>query len=249
MIKNSKFYFISSIFLFSLGLLIGLFLWTGSVWADLEGYMFQPATHAKRTEFNLQCPTLITPSDFGIISIGIENSYDKDVRKVVRGYKSLGYVIYIASDETSLELKPGESEVVHWYIYPEDAAWDRFVLFRVNIISSRGVSLTTASCGVMLINVPYLKSNQFFLLALLLGTLLIGTGIYFMYKSSLLKGKKEFYFERLMLALTIILIIGSLLAYFDQWIVGGIILVAMYLFLVVIISHYLQKSDDKPQID
>jgi len=249
MIIKSKLYFTSSIVLFSLGLLIGLFLWTGSVWADLEGYMFQPATHAKKSEFNLQCPTLITTSDFGIISIGIENTYDKDVKKVVRGYKSLGYVIYIASDETNLELKPGESEVIHWYIYPEDAAWERFVLFRVNIISSRGIGLTTASCGVMVINVPFLKSNQFFLLALLLGILLIGTGIFLMYKSSLIQGRKDFYFERLMLALTIILIIGSLLAFFDQWIIGGMILVAMYLFLMVIISHYLQKSDDKPQID
>jgi hypothetical protein len=249
MIIKSKLYFTSSIVLFSLGLLIGLFLWTGSVWADLEGYMFQPATHAKKSEFNLQCPTLITTSDFGIISIGIENPYDKDVKKVVRGYKSLGYVIYIASDETNLELKPGESEVIHWYIYPEDAAWERFVLFRVNIISSRGIGLTTASCGVMVINVPFLKSNQFFLLALLLGILLIGTGIFLMYKSSLIQRRKDFYFERLMLALTIILIIGSLLAFFDQWIIGGMILVAMYLFLMVIISHYLQKSDDKPQID
>jgi hypothetical protein len=249
MIIKSKLYFTSSIVLFSLGLLIGLFLWTGSVWADLEGYMFQPATHAKKSEFNLQCPTLITTSDFGIISIGIENTYDKDVKKVVRGYKSLGYVIYIASDETNLELKPGESEVIHWYIYPEDAAWERFVLFRVNIISSRGIGLTTASCGVMVINVPFLKSNQFFLLALLLGILLIGTGIFLMYKSSLIQRRKDFYFERLMLALTIILIIGSLLAFFDQWIIGGMILVAMYLFLMVIISHYLQKSDDKPQID
>ena len=241
MTVKSKIYFISGIFLFSLGLIIGLFLWTGSVWADLEGYMFQPATQAEKSEFYLSCPNLITKSDFGIISMGIKNNYDKDVKKVVRGNKSLGYVIYVASDETSLELIPGESEVVHWYIYPEDAAWNRFVLFRVNIISSRGPSLTTASCGVMLINVPYLNSNQFFMLALLLGTVFIGSGIFLMYKSSMLRERKNFYFERLMAALTGILIIGLLLAFFGQWIAAGLLLVAMYLFLMVIITHYLQK--------
>jgi hypothetical protein len=189
----------------------------------------------------LDCPNLITKSDFGIISIGIENEYDKDVRKLVRGYKSLGYLIYVASDETSLDLKPGESEVMHWYIYPEDAAWNRFILFRVNIISSRGVGLTTASCGVMLINVPFLKSNEFFLLALLLASLLIGLGIFLVYKSSMMQERKNFYFERLMSAITGVTIIGLLLAFFGQWMAAGLILVGMYLFLVVIISHYLQK--------
>lgn len=241
MTVKSKIYFIAGIVSFSLGLIIGLFLWTGSVWADLEGYIFQPATQADKSEFYLSCPNLITKSDFGIISMGIKNEYDKDVRKVVRGNKSLGYVIYVGSDETSLELKPGESEVVHWYIYPEDAAWKRFILFRVNIISSRGVNLTTASCGVMLINVPYLNSNQFFLLVLLLGTVFIGSGIFLMYKSSMLQERKNFYFERLMSALTGILIIGLLLAFFGQWITAGLLLVGMYLFLMVIITHYLQK--------
>lgn len=241
MTQKSKIYFISGIVVFSLGLIIGLFLWTGSVWADLEGYMFQPATHAEKSEFYLDCPNLITKSDFGIISIGIENEYDKNVRKLVRGYKSLGYLIYVASDETSLDLKPGESEVMHWYIYPEDAAWNRFILFRVNIISSRVVGLTTASCGVMLINVPFLKSNEFFLLALLLASLLIGLGIFLVYKSSMMQERKNFYFERLMSAITGVTIIGLLLAFFGQWMAAGLILVGMYLFLVVIISHYLQK--------
>jgi hypothetical protein len=246
MTKKAKFYFITAIILFVSGIAIGLFLWTGSVWADLEGYMFQPATHADRSEFNLLCPHLITTNDFGVISIGIENNFDKDVKKVVRGYKSLGYVIYVASDETSLELTPGESEVMHWYIYPEDAAWNRFVLFRVNIISSRGTGLTTASCGVMVVNVPFLKSNQFFLLALLSGTLLIAAGIYLMYRSSLLQGKNNFYYERLMLSITGVMIIGLLLAFFGQWLVGGLLLVAMYLFLMVTITHYVQKWMDKP---
>ena len=241
MSRKSKIYFSSGIVLFSLGLIIGLFLWTGSVWADLEGYMFQPATHADKSEFYLDCPNLITKSDFGIISIGIENQFDKDVKKLVRGYKSLGYVIYVASDETSLELKPGESEVLHWYIYPEDAAWNCFVLFRVNIISSRGVGLSTASCGVMLINVPFLNSNQFFLLALLLGMIFIGSGIFLVYKSSMQREKKNFYFERLMSAITGVTIIGLLLAFFGQWLVAGLLLIGMYLFLVVIITHYLQK--------
>lgn len=241
MSRKSKIYFISGIVLFSLGLIIGLFLWTGSVWADLEGYMFQPATHAEKSEYYLDCPNLITKSDFGVISIGIENEFDKDVKKLVRGYKSLGYVIYVASDETSLELKPGDSEVLHWYFYPEDAAWNRFILFRVNIISSRGVGLTTASCGIMLINVPFLNSNQFFLLSLLLGIVFIGSGIFLVYKSSMLREKKNFYFERLMSAITGVLIVGLLLAFFGQWLVAGLLLIGVYLFLVVIITHYLQK--------
>ena len=73
MTGKSKIYFISGLLLFSLGLIIGLFLWTGSVWADLEGYMFQPATHADKSEFYLNCPNLITKSDFGVISMGIKN--------------------------------------------------------------------------------------------------------------------------------------------------------------------------------
>jgi hypothetical protein len=62
-----------------------------------------------------------------------------------------------------------------------------------------------------------------------------------MYKSSMLQEKKNFYFERLMSAITGVLIIGLLLAFFGQWIAAGLLLVGMYLFLMVIIAHYLQK--------
>jgi uncharacterized membrane protein SirB2 len=98
----------------------------------------------------------------------------------------------------------------------------------------------------MVVNVPFLKSNQFFLLALLSGTLLIAAGIYLMYRSSLLQGKNNFYYERLMLSITGVMIIGLLLAFFGQWLVGGLLLVAMYLFLMVTITHYVQKWMDKP---
>ena len=37
------------------------------------------------------------------------------MKLVVRGNKSLGYVIYIATDENSFELEPGETKVLHWY--------------------------------------------------------------------------------------------------------------------------------------
>jgi hypothetical protein len=242
--NKPQIYKISAIILFIIGLGMGMFLWTGSVWADIEGYMFQPATYADQSEYYLRCPNLITTSDFGIISIGIENNSDKEARKIVRGNKTLGYLIYIAADETILELAPGESEVIHWYIYPEDAAWDRFVLFRANIISSVGTSLTTASCGVMVINVPFLNSNQFLMLLLIGGMILITLGIYLMYLSSKLTGKNDFYTEKLMIALTGVLIIGLLLSLFGQWLIGGLLLVGMYIFLLVTGAHYLQKASN-----
>lgn len=242
-----KILFVFSIIFFVMGLLIGLFLWTGSVWADLEGYMFQPATYAERAKENLQCPNLITSSDFGVISMGFENPYDRNLKLVVRGNKTLGFLIYVATDENVFELKPGESKVVHWYIYPEDAVWNRFVLFRANIISSYGSSLSTASCGVMVIKFPFLNSNQFFLLALLLGTLLLGSGVFLMYRSSILSGKHNYYNEKLMLALSAVIIIGLLLGLFGQWVAGGLLLIGMYIFILMTIANILQKIGDKPK--
>ena len=110
--NKPQIYKISAIILFIIGLGMGMFLWTGSVWADIEGYMFQPATYADQSEYYLRCPNLITTSDFGIISIGIENNSDKEARKIVRGNKTLGYLIYIAADETILELAPDRKSVV-----------------------------------------------------------------------------------------------------------------------------------------
>lgn len=244
-LKNPRIYSLTGMVFFLLGLAIGLYLWTGTVWADLEGYMFQPAPHADKSEYFLYCPNLITSSDFGIVSIGIENNSDKDVRKVVRGNKSLGFVIYVAADETSLELKPGESQVVHWYIYPEDAAWDRFVLFRVNIISSVAPALTTASCGVMVVNIPFLDSNQLLLSLLLSGFIFISAGIYLKYKSSKLVGDVDYKTERLWIILACFLIIGLIFSMFGQWLVGGLLLVVMYLLLVVIITYNIQKSVER----
>ena len=246
---KSKILLYSSVLLFSLGLIIGLFLWTGSVWADLEGYMFQPATYAENAKENLKCPVLITSSDFGVISMGFENTFDQNQKLVVRGNKSLGYVIYVATDENTFELKPGETKVLHWYIYPEDSVWNRFVLFRANIISSRGVSLTTASCGVMVINFPYLNSTQFFMLILLLGMVLIGAGIFLMYRASISRKRNNFYNEKLMLAMIAVLIIGLLLALFDQWVAGGLLLVGMYIFIMVSIAQYLQNTGKDHRIN
>ena len=246
---KSKILLYLSIFIFSLGMLIGLYIWTGSVWADIEGYMFQPATYADNAEQNLKCPALITTGDFGVISMGFENTFDQDLKLVVRGSKTLGYVIYVATDENSFELAPGETKVLHWYIYPEDSVWNRFVLFRANIISSRGITLTTASCGVMVINFPYLTSSQFFMVALLLGIILIGLGIFLMYRSSISRGKNNFFNEKLMLAMTAVLIIGLLLALFDQWLAGGLILVVMYISIMVSIGYFLQNSGKNSKIN
>jgi type III secretory pathway component EscV len=51
-----------------------------------------------------------------------------------------------------------------------------------------------------------------------------------------------------MLSITGVLIIGLLLAFFGQWLVGGLLLVAMYLFLMVTITHYVQKWMDRPPV-
>jgi hypothetical protein len=235
---NGKAFHTSAIILFSLGLAAGLFLWAGSVWADFEGYMFQPTTYADRAEYRLDCPVLITKNDQGIIRMNIENEMDRPVQKLVRAQKSLGYLIYISEDETKFELQPGESRLMEWYIYPDDAAWKRFILFRVNIISSHGVNLTTASCGVMLVNLPWIKSDSLLNTLLVLSFALTISGILLMRKSSLIMQEKDFQTEKLMIALLLILAIGLAFALTGNWMIGGGILVVMFLLILMIIMRF-----------
>jgi hypothetical protein len=107
-----------------------------------------------------------------------------------------------------------------------------------------GTSFTTTSCGVMVVNVPFLNSNQFLFLLLLGGTLFITLGIFLMYRSSKISSKNDFYKEKLMIVLTGVLAVGLLTSLFGQWVIGGFLLVGMYVFLVVVITNYLQKSSD-----
>jgi len=167
---------ILSVVLYSVGLLIGLELALGTIWANLEASLFDAAIRQEARLTSLRCPPLISATETALVRAGFHNGSDKPLNFLVRANISDGYVTLIRHIPTTLRLEPGEGEVLAWPVTAADAAYGRFVLVRVTVLRSPPYPARDAACGILLLDLP-LTGSQMLALALLVSLGGMGGGL------------------------------------------------------------------------
>ena len=167
---------ILSVILFSVGLLLGLAFSAAAVWADLEASLFDSALGADESLKTLNCPVIITPKESGVVSARFGNPSDRAVLRTVRAHISYGFATLIREASTQFVLEPGESRKLEWEVGSDDAAWERLVLVRINVLRNHPLPSVTGSCGILVMNLPVLTGGQFVALILTLSLLGIAAG-------------------------------------------------------------------------
>ncbi len=231
-----------SIILYSIGLLLALVLWGGSVWTDLEAQLFRSDHGANQVLHDLRCPLVITPKESGAIRLTFHNPTERRIQEAVRAYTTFGARMLVSETSTILPLEPGQTRILEWPISAEDAAWDRMVLFRVIIARSSPLPSRTASCGVMVVNLPWLTGGQVVGLSLGLSLLLMAGGIFLWRRAHQPIFGKQLYALRVMILTALLVLAGFLVAVYGSWLLAGLLFVLVVMFLVAVVSYYLGAS-------
>lgn len=165
---------IGSIAIF-LGVLVGLVVSAGAVWADLEGNLFNAGLPAEERLTTLRCPIFITPGEEATISATFHNPLERPLRRRVYANVSEGFVTLMRRSEETIIIPPGERVTLSWPIYAEDAAWGRFVLARVYGLRAAPLPSVTAGCGVWRVPISGVGGQGALALAgLMMGALMAG---------------------------------------------------------------------------
>ncbi|MFZ6021370.1 MAG: hypothetical protein ACOYXO_17370 [Chloroflexota bacterium] len=228
--------------LFVSGLLAGLVWWGSSAWADLEASLFDPAVSADVILNNLRCPQFITPEEIGTISIRLQNPTDRILRQTARIHVSYGFVTLMREESVIIEMQPRETRQLEWFVSAEDAAWGRLVLVRLHLFRSFPLPSRTATCGIVLVNLPWLNGNHITLLLALLT--LAGTlgGWQRWVKTHQPLVNRQRNVATLMVAWIILLVVGNLLAFLGIWVAAGVLFLLSMIFLIISATYLIYPA-------
>lgn len=223
-----------AIFLFSVGVLLGMFLAGAAVWTDLEATFYGFGKVANDPLTTLRCPVLMTATETGIIRATLSNNSELPVDARVRVYVSNPDPI--RTIETITALAPGETKQVHWTVTSEDVDFGNLILVKVLAFAYYKAPFREGWCGILVLNLPYLTGNQIFVSALVLGLLgmLIGIGLWVI-GGRPLKGKTLIAF-RAMIWLAALVLVDTVFSLMGLWLFGLILFVAAALLILGVIT-------------
>lgn len=154
--------------LYWMGVIVGLALLVGTVWADIESMFYGFDKMGDKAVSSLSCPLLITPAGTSPIAARFPNPSDREVQQLLRSDIS-GPLI--KTEHTRVTLSPRESKRVAWTVTWEDVSYGMFVLVKISAYPMYPLTFRESSCGILALNVPFLTGSQ--LTAALSGLILV----------------------------------------------------------------------------
>lgn len=244
MIKN-KIIRTLGVLLFSAGVLFGMALFGIVVWPDLEASLFDTSNRGNARFTTLRCPVMMTAKEIGTVSARFENSLERPVEFFIRTHISHGHITLKREIISKLPLASGETQTLKWTVTPEDAAFGRLILVRVRLGPKYPLPSRDASCGILVVDLPYLNGNQVFAFALaasLLG-MVAGAGLWAVANRPLSRLGRDV--THAMGALAGSVLIGTVVGLLGQWLLGVIIFVITVLLIGAIAGYFVSGQGKK----
>lgn len=225
-----------SLFLF--GMLLALLLVVIAFWPNMEARMFDTSVVAEARLTALRCPMVVTPADDAQITVTFHNTLDRDLRLYVVARISEGYLTLMRQSETLLRLSPGERHTLSWDIAPKDAVYGRVIMARVHQHRSFPFPSRDRVCGILFLDVPWLKGRQ--LVTLLSGLTLLslgaGAGLWLRQQRPLDDANRR----RALIAgaITAIFLFAFLAGLLGAWLVSLLLLLGVFLLLLSLLEAW-----------
>jgi len=225
------------IFLIILGVLCFILIGVLSIWADLEASLFNSARRSQESLTSLKCPSIISSGESGIISASFMNPSERTIKPKIQTFVSDGYVILMQEQVNTLTIEPRETKVVEVEVSPENAVYNRIILVRMHQFAYRPLPYRNASCGIYVIDLPFLTGRQFIILSFGSGVLLSGLGILLWGLSS-----RPIVWDRMtklkqLLVFILLAILISIIGLLSLWLLGLLLFVFWLLFAIGLLSQ------------
>ncbi len=229
--------------LYALGVLLTISLAATAIVGDMEASLFDTAIRAEQPLRSMRCPVLITPDQVGRISASFENTGQRPVERAIRAHITQGFVTLYREENVRLPLQPGERQRLTWEVTADDAAFGRsIILARISTLRQAPMPSQSQSCGIVVLNIPWVSGTAVTVLWLGLGLLGMAGGGWLWRRASLPLTARRRSAAGAMLAVGA-LAAGSLLAGLaGLWTLGVILLAVFILLLIAIASQAILDS-------
>jgi hypothetical protein len=218
--------------LFLSGIFLGLALAVAAIWGDFEGFSYFN-TGAGYSSFNgLDCPVLMTRSETGTVTARFKNSSSEEFEPYYE--TAISGPASSRKFEGQLSVPAHMTKNIQWTVDANDVDLGFFIFVDMNVLPVAGYSTREDTCGIVVLDIPFLTGGQ--VLASMLTVSLIGilVGLGLWERSA---NKKSDGYTNLNLALRA-LGISSLLAVLTSmlsWWAAGLIFCVMAILLLAII--------------
>ncbi len=227
--------------LLAAGTLLGLLLVAAITWADMEAFFFQFGLDADQSINSLKCPVVISSDEVGEVSITLKNPDEDDMDRFVRAYITDGYFTMTRQYKGQFYIEAGEKERVAWEIFPEEAVYNRVILFRVYVHGHYPHPPMDGNCGVLVVDFLGLTGKQIFGLFLGLALLGIIIGGVLSYWKTLPVAHPLFDVHRGLVALAVLFGLGLWVGLAGLWLLALLTLVASIFLIVSLVVRLLNQ--------
>ena len=227
--------------LFLGGFLVAVLFGAAAVWADVEAAMFDAALIAEGERLRtISCPTIMTTGESATVYASFSNPTEREVSLPIRARISDGFVTLIREERSDLVLAPGETRRYSVAVTASDAAYDRFVLVRIHQLRSAPHPYRQGTCGIIVLDIPYLSGGHIvtLLLALSLGAMAGGLRLW---SSHSRVGPSRTEHLALMLILAALAALAIVTGVIGWWGLGLGVLALTLLFLTGAVGYLLQQ--------
>ncbi len=244
MTKRSARWFNLGLLLLLLGAFLGTVYAGIAVWGDWEAFSFrmEDAIRSDKTFRGLRCPVLMTTRETERFHAILKNPTDKQLTRSIRVFVTEGDAYNVRTLTEKVRLDPGESQRLSWEIRPEDRVYDMFVLVRAFVFRSGPLPSQDASCGVMVLALPFGRGNVI-VLALVIGSLAaMAVGGWLMRRNRLAASERAHRLGQKATAMAAFALAAMAAGALGWFLLGSVALILLLLLVVVIVMQAVAEA-------
>jgi hypothetical protein len=203
------------IIIFSIAILLGITLILVRVIPDLEASMYGFFRANYPSLSSLNCPVLMTRLDHEPVTVKLSNPLDRQLTWNVKAQFSPNVVITETSER--FNLPPGGTKVVSWDVDQNNIDLGNFILVYAFASSSSSLPMREATCGTLVLNLPFKGGPVIFYTVLILSVIGIALGLLLWshYSDKIDPGSvSQSWWMRLT---TLVVVIGIIAALLNMW--------------------------------
>jgi hypothetical protein len=235
-----------AIIVFSIGVITGMLLAGTTTVANMEaatyfgynGYANTPSAGV------LTCPNLLTAGEIGKVSLAVHNPSDREVNAFADVQISDGALL-VRELSDSTQVPPGQSTTLEWTVSPDDVVYDHFIMVQADLMRSFDASNHVDSCGIFVVNLPWLTGRQMLMASLAVSVLcmLAGVAVFARWQLPAQTLVRRPYVA--MTAITVSVSLAVLFGILGFWALGTLAWVVSVLLIVQVLSAFLQRADSQ----
>jgi hypothetical protein len=161
---------------FSIAIFLGILVILVRAVPDMESTMYGFIKYGYPRLSTLSCPVLMTTVDRLPITMRFHNSLDKPLGIYVNA--QLSTFVMIVNSEERVYLQPGETRSFSWEVGKENIDLHNFIFARVFTSAATASGMREATCGTLVLNLPFNGGPVIFYASLVLAALAGGVGLW-----------------------------------------------------------------------